>query len=116
MNWLLLTDFFFEISVVAFDPPRTFGHFANYKVKAKGSKAFFLVFCSEGQRMELLHSLDQFCTSEALLKSYCTMPGISSSHSQTNFDYGTYLNMEEKKVNPFLSINRYCTKLPSDTL
>ena len=104
--------------MVAFDPPRTFGQFANYKVKAKGSKAFFMVFCPEGQRMELLRSLDQFCNSEALLKSYCTMPGISSSHSQiTNFDYGTqYLNMEEKKVNPFLSINRYCTKLPSDTL
>ena len=101
--------------VVAFDPPSSFGQFANYKVKAKAFKAFFLIFCPVGQRTDLFRTLDQFCSSEALLKSYCTMPGIIT-HSDVNYDYGPYLSMEEKKVNPFLSINRYCTKLPSDTL
>ena len=102
--------------VVAFDSPNTFSQFANYKVKAKAFKASFLVFCPEGQKEHLLKSLDRFCQSEALLKSYCTLPGVPSQVDISSFDYGPHGIMEERKINPFLSINRYCTKLPSDTL
>ena len=98
--------------VVAFDIPRSFKDYTNCKVKAKANKAHYLIFCNEDEKEEVGKLLNQFAHTEAILKANCTVPApISGAPCEA------HINEEsDKKFNPFYSINRYCSKLPSDTL
>lgn len=100
--------------VLAFDPPRSFSQYANYKVKAKAAKAHFVIFCSESERPPLMTSLSLFCATEAKLISFCSMPGTQSM--KRTIEYTNEDTEKRPPVSPFFSLNRYCTKLPSDTL
>ena len=126
--------------VIAFDSPTTFKQYASYKVKAKASKAHFLIFTNQEDHLRIESVLNQFAHTEAILKSYCTVPGICNSSKQTTTKLpsiteaataSSVVAIENKaggvaeaappapndtrKFNPFYSINRYCSKLPSDT-
>ena len=96
--------------VVAFDFPKTFKHYANYKVKAKASKSHFLLFSENEDCVK--SSLDQFAATESLLRSACAFPGSQDFNAKSTVKID---ENHQHEYNPFYSINRYCSRLPSDT-
>jgi endoribonuclease Dicer len=103
--------------VVAFDPPKTFAQYANCKVKAKAPRSHFLIFGPEGNLSEVKKYLAKFTAIEETLKAHCTLPGIALSNPDLETSTSTAAeNDTEHRVNPYHSLNRYCAKLPSDTL
>ena len=107
--------------VVAFDFPQTFKHYANYKVKAKASKSHFLIFSEEKKEGLVKNLLNEFATTESLLRSNCAFPGLLPVEGG-DFIASTKIKDDDhvpvppqKGYSPFYSINRYCSKLPSDT-
>ena len=59
--------------VIAFDAPTSFKQYTSFKVKAKASKAHFLIFTHEEDQQSIENFLNQFAHTEAILKSYCTL-------------------------------------------
>lgn len=103
--------------VIAFDTPKTFKQYTSYKVKAKASKSHFLIFCHQDDLKEMKDKLNQFAHTESILKSFCTVPEICTSKNADLVPTEAKISPEsDRKFNPFYSINRYCSKLPSDTL
>ncbi len=123
--------------VVAFDPPKDFHSYAQYKVKAKSQKAsFFLIFSEEETTAELVNQLALYQVTEERLKTRCTVKGPV-------LDEVTLADKQDSIIPPFsprvpklsldgvpigdtrpaatlksaiFYLNRYCAKLPSDTL
>lgn len=108
--------------VVAFDFPKTFKHYANQKVKAKASKSHFLIFSEEKEEGLVKNLLNEFAATESLLRSNCAFPGLlpiegdcTSSLTNNKEAEDRVPITSQKGYSPFYSINRYCSKLPSDT-
>lgn len=101
--------------VVSFDIPKTFKQYTSYKVKAKAAKSHFLIFCHEEQKEMVENLLNDFGLSEAILKANCTLPGLGHASGSAKCE-APISEGSDRKFNPFYSINRYCSKLPSDTL
>ncbi len=100
--------------VIAFDMPRSFKEYTSFKVKAKAAKAYFLIFCPDDEQGSAIEMLNQYRHIESILKSYCTLPGVCNKNNES---IEVPVSEEsERTFNPFYSINRYCSKLPSDTL
>jgi hypothetical protein len=123
--------------VVAFDPPPDFHAYAQYKVKAKSQKtSFFVIFSDVDKTSQLVSQLAVYQVTENRLKTRCTLKG-------PNFDEISEADKEDDLVPPFITrlprlspdgspvgevrpaatlktsvffVNRYCAKLPSDTL
>ena len=99
-----------------------------------------MIFTNQEDHLRIESVLNQFAHTEAILKSYCTVPGICNSSKQTATklpsiteaattssvafieneaggaaEAGAPAPNDTRKFNPFYSINRYCSKLPSDT-
>ena len=101
--------------VVAMDPPANFNSYAHYKVKAKAQKSHFVVFGEEREIAPLRKTMKWYRETEEKLKSSCTFPGIQTTSlppsSRGNDDANT-----RALANAYYYLNRYCAKLPSDTL
>ena len=99
-----------------------------------------MIFTNQEDHLRIESVLNQFAHTEAILKSYCTVPGICNSSKQTTTKLPSITEAaaassvasieneaggaaeaaapapnDTRKFNPFYSINRYCSKLPSDT-
>jgi hypothetical protein len=123
--------------VVAFDPPKDFHSYAQYKVKAKSQKAsFFLIFSEEETTPKLVSQLALYQVTEERLKTRCTVKGpvldeVQQADKQDNImppftPRVPKLSSEGIPIgdvrpaatlkSAIFYLNRYCAKLPSDTL
>ena len=130
--------FFFRCNlVVAFDPPEDFHSYAQFKVKAKSQKSsFFLIFSDREQTQQLVDRLSIYQVTEERLKARCTLRGpvnddVTEADQLDNLlpPFVTRLprlnadGVATGDIRPAASLktaifylNRYCAKLPSDTL
>ena len=117
--------------VVAFDPPESFRSFLQYKVKAKAASAWILLFEPDpGPDPDpdggLINKLALYQVLERKLKARCAFQGIRRLElTGTHKDWMTILanpDSQGQKVpaiasrDSILLLNKYCAKLPSDTL
>ena len=122
---------------MAFDPPTDFHSYAQYKVKAMSQKtSFFLIFSDVDDTSKLVSQLAVYHVREDRLKARCSLKG-------PNFEEISAADNEDNIIPPFVTrpprlssegqpigdnrpaatlktaifyVNRYCAKLPSDTL
>ena len=123
--------------MVAFDPPTDFHSYAQYKVKAKSQKtSFFVIFSDADETSQLVARLAVYQVTENRLKARCTLKGpnfgeISEADRAddlvpplvTRLPRPSADGVTVAEVRPAATlkiaiffVNRYCAKLPSDTL
>ena len=108
--------------VISFEVPRTFKTYIQYKVKAKSPQSWYLIFCQDDADLgQLMDKLALYQVFEDKLKELCTFQGpsrinLSADHFQLlGFQTSTSCPPIALK-DSILLLNRYCAKLPSDTL
>ncbi len=110
--------------VVAMDPPKDFNAYAHFKVKAKAQNSHFIIFGEDGRVGDIKGILNMFQRVENHLKANCTFPGIegtwppASGNKDSTSENESRPNVRNQRAmaSAYYCLNRYCAKLPSDTL
>ena len=111
--------------VVALDPPETFRSYVHYKVKAKAAAPWFLVFNQEDAKEDIVRALSLYHVLEKKFMSRCYIQGLSKVELLGNQKDWMNVLIRPSALGKFpltaakesvILLNRYCAKLPSDTL
>lgn len=115
--------------VLAYDPPDSFKAYIQHKVKAKAASSWYVILQDEefgqaslGKSTELLlDNIALYKAAEGYLKRACTFQGPPSSYDALK-ELHDVVSSDTGKVETLglhqcvMALNRYCARLPSDTL